>query len=97
MMVLDAGYKTPAIARELLKEGIQPLFPYKRPMTKEGFLRNMSMSMMNTMTAISARQIRSLHIGQQIKTDTGNIKAIKIIVRTVLIFPNVQRVRNTRK
>ena len=24
MMVLDAGYKTPAIARELLKEGIQP-------------------------------------------------------------------------
>ena len=39
MMVLDAGYKTPAIARELLKEGIQPLFPYKRPMTKEGFFK----------------------------------------------------------
>ena len=35
-MVLDAGYKTPAIARELLKDRIQPLFPYKRPMTKDG-------------------------------------------------------------
>ena len=39
MMVLDAGYKTPPIARELLKEGIQPLFPYKCPMTKEGFFK----------------------------------------------------------
>lgn len=39
MMVLDAGYKTPAITRELLKDGIQPLFPYKRPMTKDGFFK----------------------------------------------------------
>ena len=39
MMVLDAGYKTPAIARELIKDGIQPLFPYKRPMTKDGFFK----------------------------------------------------------
>ena len=39
MMVLDAGYKTPAIARELLEDGIQPLFPYKRPQTKEGFFK----------------------------------------------------------
>ena len=36
---MDAGYKTPAIAKLLLDEGIQPLFPYKRPMTKEGFFR----------------------------------------------------------
>ena len=39
MMVLAAGYKTPVIARELLKDGIQPLFPYKRPMTKDGFFK----------------------------------------------------------
>ena len=39
MMVLDAGYKTPAIAHQLLIDGIQPLFPYKRPMTKEGFFK----------------------------------------------------------
>ena len=36
---MDAGYKTPAIAHLLLEDGIQPLFPYKRPMTKEGFFK----------------------------------------------------------
>ena len=38
-MIMDAGYKTPAIAKQLLDDGIKPLFPYKRPMTKEGFFR----------------------------------------------------------
>lgn len=38
-LVMDAGYKTPAIAHELRKDGIEPLLPYKRPMTKEGFFR----------------------------------------------------------
>ncbi len=37
MVVADAGYRTPAIARELIEDGIEPLFPYKRPMTKQGF------------------------------------------------------------
>ncbi len=36
-MIMDAGYKTPAIAKMLMDDGIAPLFPYKRPMTKEGF------------------------------------------------------------
>lgn len=39
MIVADAGYKTPAIAHLLLDDGIQPLFPYKRPMTKDGFFK----------------------------------------------------------
>ena len=39
LMVVDAGYKTPAIAKTLLDDGIKPLFPYKRPMTKDGFFR----------------------------------------------------------
>ena len=39
MIVADAGYKTPAIARLLLKDEVEPLFPYKRPMTKEGFFK----------------------------------------------------------
>jgi len=38
-MIVDAGYKTPAIAKMLLDDGKKPLFPYKRPMTKEGFFR----------------------------------------------------------
>ena len=39
MIIADAGYRTPAIARQLLLDGIEPLFPYKRPMTKEGYFR----------------------------------------------------------
>ncbi len=39
MIVADAGYKTPAIAMQLLRDGIQPLLPYKRPMTKDGFFK----------------------------------------------------------
>lgn len=38
-LIADAGYKTPAIAKLLLDDGITPLFPYKRPMTKEGFFK----------------------------------------------------------
>ena len=39
-MIVDAGYKTPAIAKLLMDDGIKPLFPYKSPMTKKGFFRN---------------------------------------------------------
>lgn len=38
-LVADASYKTPAIAKLLMDDGIQPLFPYKRPMTKKGFFK----------------------------------------------------------
>jgi transposase len=38
-IVADAGYKTPAIARLLINDGITPIFPYTRPMTKEGFFK----------------------------------------------------------
>ncbi len=37
--VLDAGYKNPAIAKLLLDDAVTPVFPYKRPMTKEGFFK----------------------------------------------------------
>ncbi len=38
-LIADAGYKTPAIAKLLLDDGITPVFPYHSPMTKEGFFR----------------------------------------------------------
>ena len=38
-LIADAGYKTPAIAKLLIDKGIDPLFPYKRPMTKEGYFK----------------------------------------------------------
>lgn len=36
-LVADAGYKTPAIARQLILDKITPNFPYTRPRTKKGF------------------------------------------------------------
>ena len=38
-LIADSGYRTPAIAKLLLDDGITPLFPYKRPMTKQGFFK----------------------------------------------------------
>lgn len=38
-LIADAGYKTPAIAKLLIDDGIVPLFPYTRPRTKEGFFK----------------------------------------------------------
>ena len=39
MIVMDAGYRTPAIAKQILDDEIEPLMAYKRPQTKEGFFR----------------------------------------------------------
>ena len=39
MIAADSAYKTPAIAKLLIDNNIKPLFPYKRPMTKEGFFK----------------------------------------------------------
>lgn len=38
-IVADAGYKTPAIARQLILDNIVPNFPYTRPRTQKGFFR----------------------------------------------------------
>lgn len=38
-IVMDAGYKNPAIAKLLIDDGIKPLFPYRRPMTKDVFFK----------------------------------------------------------
>lgn len=38
-LIADAAYKTPAIAKLLIDDNVTPVFPYKRPMTKEGFFK----------------------------------------------------------
>ena len=38
-IVVDSGYKTPAIAKQIIDDGKTPIMPYKRPMTKEGFFK----------------------------------------------------------
>lgn len=47
--IVDAGYKTPAIAKILIDDGVTSVFPYKRPMTQDEFSGNLSMYMMNAM------------------------------------------------
>lgn len=39
LLVLDAGYKTPALMRKLLKDKIKPLTPYTRPQTGKGYFK----------------------------------------------------------
>ncbi|WP_418965233.1 transposase [Cetobacterium sp.] len=36
-IVADSGYRTPAIAKLIIDDNRTPIFPYKRPMTKDGF------------------------------------------------------------
>jgi transposase len=38
-VVVDAGYKTPGICREIIEAGRLPVMPYKRPMTKDGYFK----------------------------------------------------------
>lgn len=38
-LIADAAYKTPAIAKLLIGDSIDPIFPYKRPQTKNGFFK----------------------------------------------------------
>jgi len=39
-VVVDAAYKTPYICKILIDQGIRPVMPYTRPMTKKGFFKN---------------------------------------------------------
>ena len=38
-VVVDSGYKTPAIIKQIIEDGKTPITPYKRPMTKDGFFK----------------------------------------------------------
>lgn len=38
-IVADSGYRTPAIAKLIIDDNRTPIFPYKRPMTKDGFFK----------------------------------------------------------
>ena len=39
VVVADAGYKIPAIAKEIIDSGKIPSMPYKRPMSKDGYFK----------------------------------------------------------
>ena len=39
VMVMDAGYKNPPIAKMLIDDDVMPVMPYHSPMTKKGFFK----------------------------------------------------------
>lgn len=91
--IVDAGYKTPAIAKILIDDGVTPVFPYKRPMTKDGFSENMSMCMMNTMMHTFVRVIISCTIAPPIEMGIVSTKAAEKSVRDVNIYLSVQQAK----
>ena len=50
-VVVDAGYKTPWICKQVFDDGKIAVTPYKRPMTKKASLGKANLFMMNTMIA----------------------------------------------
>ncbi len=57
-VAVDAGYKTPYIAKLLLDSDIRPVMPYTRPRSKEGFFRKMNTSMTSITTVTSVRTMK---------------------------------------
>ena len=89
--IVDAGYKTPAIAKLLLDDGIKPVFPYKRPMTKDGFSGNLSMHMMSIMMLIFVQGITFCITARQIGMDIASIKAVDRFHEKVRVSSAVYR------
>lgn len=38
-IIVDSGYKIPAIIKQIIEDGKKPIMPYKRLMTKDGFFK----------------------------------------------------------
>lgn len=53
-VVADAGYRTPWICKLVIDDGLIPVLPYKRPMSKDGFSGLMSTFTMSVSIAFSA-------------------------------------------
>ena len=92
MIVADAGYKTPAIARQLLKDRIEPLFPYKRPMTKEGFFKKYEYVYDEYYDCYICPENQIQDTVQQTGMDTEN-KSCGYQCENVHRYPNVQKAR----
>ena len=70
-VVLDAGYKTPAVIREITDNGQTAFLPYRRPMTKKGFLRK------DEYTYDKQRDLYICPNGKELKYSTTDRKGYK--------------------
>jgi hypothetical protein len=90
---MDAGYKVPAIAHLLFQNGLTPVFPYKRPMSKKGFSKNTTMFTMTIMIFIFAQITNHCPTVRLIDKAIGNTKVILKIVWYVLFSLAIQNLK----
>ena len=83
---MDAGYKIPAIAKELIDKGIMTVLPYTRPKEEE-MIKNLSIqnntNMMKQTTATYVRKTKYFSTQEYTEKSTEYIKARKVYVKTV--------------
>ena len=89
--------KQQAIAHLLLGDGIEPLFPYKRPMTKRGFFKKHEYAYDEYYDCYICPKIKSGHIILLTEKDIRNIKAVGYSAKTVQKYRNAQKAKNILK
>lgn len=92
-VVVDSEYRTLAIARLILEIEKIPVMPYKKTMTKEGFLKKHDYVYDEYNDFLLSPNYNFLKYGT---TNPGVIKSIKVVIRIVkitLILNNVPIVR----
>ena len=93
--IVDAGYKTPAIAKLLLDDGVKPVFPYKRPMTKAGFFRKSEYVYDEYNDAYICPENHFLHYSTTNRDGYRNTKVVHTFVKSASTFRSVQDDGNT--
>ena len=96
-IVMDCGYKTPWICKQVLDNERVLVLLYKRPMGKKVFFHPMDMCMMRIMIVYSALKIMFYSMPQQTERGTGSSKVTLVAVKTVHQKASAQRVKNVRK
>ena len=95
MIVADAGYRTPAIAHELLEDGVEPLFPYKRANDeRRNFSVNTSMYMMRRMIVTYARENQILSYRTTNRDGSKNTTVVENYVPIAQVSINVRKAKN---
>ena len=94
---LDAGFNTSPICHQILSSGKKPFLPYKRPLTKKDFFKNMNMYMMNIWISIFVQMKKIFIMSQPTEKDIESIKVIQKIVKGVHFYQNVQNRRIMKK
>ena len=77
VVAVDAGYKTPYIAKFLLDQEIRPVMPYTRPRTKAGYLKRMNTYMTHILIVTFAQTGKFFLIVQRLERDISNMRPIQ--------------------